>query len=147
MKPDLKLQLPESEDANHPLYHSAIGSLSFLANSTRPNISFAVNHLSHFSHKNDSGHWEAIIRIFQYLQGTKNLSLCYYRSTVSPSLNIEGFSDANWDGLPADKGFSTTGYVLEVSKGIVMWTSKRQSTIALSTTESESTALCSTATA
>lgn len=67
---------------------------------------------------------------------------------MSPSLQIEGFFYLNCGGLSADKGFLTTGFdfnscfALLLSKGIVMCTTKRHTTIALSTAESDETALC-----
>eukprot|EP00253_Pinus_taeda_P022988 PITA_22988 len=52
------------------------------------------------------------------------------------SLDIRGFVDANWDG-DLDQRRSTSGYVFNLFGGAVSWMSKKQSIVALSTTEAE----------
>jgi hypothetical protein len=47
-----------------------------------------------------------------------------------------GYADANWGG-DMDTRRSTTGYVFNVYGGVVAWKSRRQPTVALSTTEAE----------
>jgi hypothetical protein len=49
---------------------------------------------------------------------------------------MNGYCDADWGG-DADRRRSTTGYVFFMGKGAVSWNSKRQPTVALSTTEAE----------
>ena len=41
-------------------YHEAIGSLMYVSLGTRPNITFAVQTVSHFSSKPGTAHWEAV---------------------------------------------------------------------------------------
>ncbi|KAG5871319.1 hypothetical protein JTB14_021831 [Gonioctena quinquepunctata] len=55
---------------------------------------------------------------------------------MSPGLKITGFSDADYGG-DADNRHSTTGYMFHFGSGAISWNSKRQSTLALFTTESE----------
>ena len=50
------------------------------------------------------------------------------------------FADANWAGDVDTRG-STSGYVFMVANGVVSWSSKKQSTVAKSTTEAEYVAL------
>ena len=47
-------------------YLSAIGALMYLANCTRPDISFAVNLLARFSFSPTRRHWNGIKHIFRY---------------------------------------------------------------------------------
>ena len=49
-------------------------------------------------------------------------------------LDIHGFVDADWVG-DLDQRRSTSGYVFSLFGGAVSWMSKRQSVVALSTTE------------
>ena len=73
------------------------------------------------------------------MKGTINYALTYSNAT-----EIEGHSDADWAGDPDDRR-STTGYVFTLNGAAVTWNSKRQQTIALSSTEAEYMALAHTA--
>ena len=58
-------------------YLSAIGALTYLANCTRPDISFAVNLLARYSASLIKRHWVGVKNIFRYLLGTIDLGLFY----------------------------------------------------------------------
>ena len=58
-------------------YLSVIGALLYLAQCTRPDISFAVNLLARFSSAPTQRHWSGIKTIFRYLKGTIDLGLFY----------------------------------------------------------------------
>jgi hypothetical protein len=53
-----------------------------------------------------------------------------------PSKEVLGYSDADWGGDLEDKK-STTWFVFIMKGGAISWSSKRQPTITLSTTEVE----------
>ncbi len=114
-------------------YQEAVGSLLYLAQCTRPDIAFSVNDVSRFNAKYGIAHWRAVKRIFRYLRGTSDLKLHYTRSKIH---EIKGFSDADW-ASDVDKRRSCTGYVFQLSNAAVTWCSKRQHTVALSSTEAE----------
>ncbi|TPX55785.1 DNA-directed DNA polymerase [Powellomyces hirtus] len=59
--------------------------------------------------------------------------------SFSTAPDLEGYSDSDWAGCP-DSRRSTTGFV-SLFGGIVDWQSKRQPTVALSSTEAEYMAL------
>lgn len=65
----------------------------YLAQITRPDISFAVKTLSRFNKNPTVAHWTAVKRIFRYLQGTKELKLVY---TQDGNEKITGYCDADW---------------------------------------------------
>lgn len=123
-------------------FKSAIGSLMFLAESTRPDISYAVHRLAQFGTCFNQTHWSAVKRVFKYLKGTLNYGITY----SSDSNIIQGLSDSNWGGLMGDKCKSTSGYVFYVYGSLVSWSSRKQPTVALSSTEAEYIALCSAST-
>lgn len=52
-----------------------------------------------------------------------------------------GYADSNWAGDKDRK--STTGYLFEVYNATILWTTRKQSTVALSSTEAEYVALAS----
>ena len=58
-------------------YLSAIGALLYLAQCTRPDISFAVNLLARYSNAPTRRHWTGVKDIFRYLKGTTDLGLFY----------------------------------------------------------------------
>ncbi|XP_070144879.1 uncharacterized protein [Drosophila kikkawai] len=60
---------PDEEEMKRYPYQSLIGSLMFLAVSTRPDIAFAVNFLSQFNSNYSAEHWKASKRILRYLKG------------------------------------------------------------------------------
>ena len=76
-------------------------------------------------------------RVFRYLHGTNDYGLCYQgRLRLDRVLDIRGFVGADWTG-DLDQRRSTSGYVFNLFGGAVSWMSKKQSVVALSTTEAE----------
>ena len=68
-------------------------------------------------------------KALRYVQGTKGLMLTYIKSD---SLEIEGYSDANFAGDIDDRK-STSGYVFTFAGGAISWKSSKQSVTASST--------------
>ncbi|KAJ0732045.1 putative RNA-directed DNA polymerase [Helianthus annuus] len=122
-------------------YRAFVGALQYLS-LTRPDISFTVNKLSQFMHKPTTTHWEALKRLFRYLHGTLNHGIFFRRH--SP-LQLHAFTDADWAGdRPSYR--STTGYIVYLGQNPISWSSKRQSTLARSSTEAEFRVVASTTT-
>ena len=124
---------PEEEKHDIPEYMNAIGSLMYAAMGTRPDIAFAVQHLSQFSVNPGPAHWTAVKRVFRYLQGTQNLGIVY---TEEGNNDPIGYADADWGSNAIDRK-SISGYTFLVSGGPISWRSKKQPTVALSTMEAE----------
>jgi len=49
-------------------YHSAVGSLLFVALGIHPNISYTVCTLAHFAHNPGQKHWNGVKSVIHYLQ-------------------------------------------------------------------------------
>lgn len=127
----------EEEDVPRVPYASAVGSLMYAMVYTRPDIAHAVGVLSRFISKPGKEHWTTVKRAFRYLCGTSDYGLCYQgRPGLDKVLDIHGFVDANWAG-DLDQIRSTSGCVFNLFGGAVSWMSKKQSVVALSTTEAE----------
>jgi hypothetical protein len=130
-----KAQSPDTEkqqtDMRNIPYREAIGSLMYAAIGTCPDISFAVTLLSQFLENPGRAHWEQAKRVIRYLKGTRNQEL-----TFGPDGGAEGFSDVNW-GNNIDDRHSICGYVFTLNRGAISWSSKKQSVVALSSTEAE----------
>jgi hypothetical protein len=121
-------------------YQQAIGCLTYAAMSTRPDISAAVNILSQFMSCPTEQHWTGIKRILRYLKGTVNHGLCFSGDDVE----LVGYSDSDWAG-DLDTRRSTSGYVFQIGNATINWCSKRQQTVARSSTEAEYMALSAAA--
>ena len=148
MDPGLRLTKSTKEEAPEETmqmkavpYLEAVGSLMYIMLGTRPDISFAVGVVSRYSSDPRPEHWTAVKRIMRYLRGTRDLALQYVGG--GPVVPI-GYSDADW-GSDHETRRSTTGYVFLINSGAVTWQSKRQPTVALSSTEAEYMAACEAA--
>ena len=126
-------------------YRQAIGMMSYLTGSTRPDISMAVNQCARYCNDPKLSHERAVKRIARYLHGTKERGIIF---TPDPKRGLECFVDADfaggWNVLePGNPNnvMSRTGFVIYYAGCPILWKSKLQTEIALSTTESEYIAL------
>jgi hypothetical protein len=115
-------------------YSALVGSLLYLAVTVRPDIAYAVGVLSKYMSCPTTAHWQAAKGVLRYLAGTPSVGITY--SSGSSDGDLFGWCDADFAG-DLDTRKSTTGYVFTISGGAVSWASKRQPTVAASTTEAE----------
>ena len=128
----LESHIEDSTEVYDCLYRQLIGCLMYIMLCTRPDTSFYVGVLSKFLEKPTALHWRAAKRVLRYLQNTLHLKL-EYCACSNPKL--VGYSDADWASSHDRK--STTGYLIFVGNNLVSWSSKKQGTVALSSTEAE----------
>jgi transposase InsO family protein len=132
-----------NEGSKSNSYAKLLGELQFLTNATRPDIAYAVNKLSAYTANPSLQHVGAAKRILRYLKGTKKLAIKYSAKIDDiPKENSNlfyGYADAAYGN--SDDYKSTSGYVFIVGGGAITWRSKKQTTIALSSTEAEYIAL------
>jgi hypothetical protein len=143
---DLNIKLepnPDGGEGNRSnSFARLLGELQFLSNNTRPDIAFTVNRLATYTAKPSLQHVTAVKRILRYLAGTRNLGITYTKTSNNPSENSNifyGFADAAYANHDDHK--STSGYVFLAAGGAITWKSKKQTTIALSSTQAEYVAL------
>jgi hypothetical protein len=137
---------PDGEDMDETWnYRSIVGMMLYLSSNTRPDIAFAVSQVARFSHKPKKSHSSAIKTIIRYLAGTKEKGTIFKRPD---KLNLECYVDADFAGLfgrePPEEAVSVksrTGYIISLGGCYLLSKSQLQSTIALSTSESEYGAL------
>jgi hypothetical protein len=71
--------LPTSEgetlDMTKVPYKSAVGALLYLANATRPDITYSVGQVAKYCSNPQPAHWRALKRIMGFLKGTCNLGI------------------------------------------------------------------------
>lgn len=122
----------EKEIMKNIMYRELIGCLLYLSQSTRPDIAYIVNQLSRYNNRATTQHWIAAKRVLRYLKGTINTKLTFKKNNN----NIIGYCDADWATDTEDRR-SCSGYIFIFQGAAISWCSKRQSTIALSSTEAE----------
>ncbi|CAL1357723.1 unnamed protein product [Linum trigynum] len=122
------------------LYRSIVGGLQYLS-FTRPDLSFAVNLVSQFQQDPTDAHWAAVKRILRYLKGTIHRGLVFSKSST---LHIHGYSDASWASCPKDRK-SITGFAVFCGSNLVSWSTRKQKSVARSSTECEYRALATLA--
>ena len=115
--------------------------LLYLSSNTRPDIQFAVHQVARFSHCPKQSHGQAIKRIVRYLTGTKDRGIQF-----QPDLKagLDCYVDADFAGLYGYEddqdpvsAKSRTGFVLTLFGCPIIWSSKLQTEITLSSTAAE----------
>ena len=121
-------------------YQNLIGSLMYLSVLTRPDISYSLSYLSQFNNHYDTSHWKCAKHILRYLKGTVDYSIKY----SNDELELQGFVDSDWGSDSVDRK-SYTGFCFRLSNGPISWESRKQKTVALSSTEAEYMAITESA--
>ena len=119
--------------------------MMYLATNSRPNIACAVHQCARFTYCPRHSHKEAVKRIVRYLSGTAEKGLIF---KPTGKFNVYCYVDADFAGLfrceddqdPVSVK-SRTGYLRMFGGCPLLWVSRLQTEIALSTTEAEYIAL------
>ena len=117
---------------NNTLYRKLIECLLYLTH-TRPDIYYLVSVDSRYMYQPHEIHWRESKRILNFFQGTRTHGIFY---KAKSNLDLIGFTDSDWVGDNTDQKY-TSGYVFMLAEGPISWSSKKQSSIALSSTEAE----------
>ncbi|KAK2995694.1 hypothetical protein RJ640_026124 [Escallonia rubra] len=134
MSSSLKIDKDEKgKDVDIKRYRGMIGSLLYLT-ASRPDIMFSVCLCARFQACPKESHLIAVKRILRYLKGTHDLGLWFPRNTSF--FDLIGYSDADYAGCKTERK-STSGGCQFLGHSLVSWSSKKQNSVALSTTEAE----------
>ena len=114
-------------------YQMVIGSLLYLMLGTRPDICYAVTLLVQFAANPSQDHLNRALYICRYLIGTKSYALVYEGQSGNGLLAC---TDSCWADSPEARK-SRSGYLIKFANGAFSWMSKRQKTVALSSTEAK----------
>ena len=119
--------------------------LNYLEKTTRPEIAFAVHQCARFCENPKLSHERAVHRIVRYLVGTRNKGLFFKPDkTIGIVCHVDADFSGNWskdNSKDPSSVLSRTGYVISYRRCPLIWSSKLQTEIALSTTEAEYIAL------
>ena len=122
--------------------------LNYLVNCTHLEIAYVVHQCARFCNKPRYSHKQAVKRIIRYLIKLKRDNTLGMIFVPNKGMSIDTYVDASfagewnqaWSEEPSSV-MSRTGYVTRYANCNIMWCSKPQTEILLSTTESEYTAL------
>ena len=120
-------QLPTSNR-----YAELVGSVMYLAISTRPDLSQAVGVLSRYLSCPTTLHWKTAMGVLKYLKGTATEGITFGKTDDE----IIAYSDSDYAG-DLDTRRSTAAYLFTLYGGAISWKSKLQQTVAVSTMEAE----------
>jgi hypothetical protein len=148
-------------------YRQAVGELIYALVTCRPDISFPIIKLSQYSMRPNRIHFEALQNIYRYLNATKNEGIHFWRKEPREDLPTGSLPEVKRDEnyneqsikereqsdpkiligtVDSDYGGDTThrksvsGVILIIAGGTVLYKTKFQDTIAMSSTEAEFTA-------
>jgi hypothetical protein len=109
-----------------------IGSLLYLC-ASRPDIMLSVCMCARFQSDPRECHLVAVKRILRYLVATPCFGIWYPKGST---FDLIGYSDSDYAGCKVDRK-STSGTCQFIGRSLVSWSSKKQTSVALSTAEAE----------
>ena len=121
----------EGSDKADQNYHKLIGSLLYIGGASRTDIF----ELSHYPESLSQAHMKATVLVLRYRKGTIKLLMCYKRGDIEELL-LTVFADASW-GSDLSTRRSMSGTLVIFCGAPVIYKSKRQKTVALSSAEAE----------
>nr|XP_016436848.1 PREDICTED: uncharacterized protein LOC107762959 [Nicotiana tabacum] len=131
VKADIDVSFPSPES-----YKSLVGKLDFFTY-TRPDLSFADQHLSQFLQRPCESHMKAGLHLLRYLKGTSEVGV-FFSNYHALSLSI--YCDSDWAAC-LDTKRSVSGFCILMGGCLVGWKAKKQTVVPLSSAEAEYRAL------
>nr|GEU73166.1 ribonuclease H-like domain-containing protein [Tanacetum cinerariifolium] len=122
----------EGKSVNPSHYHGMIGTLLYLT-ASRPDLQFAICMCARYQAWPTEMHLHAVKRIFRYLRGTVNRGLWYPKDSL---ITLIVFADVDHAGCQ-DTRRSTSRSLQFLGDRLISWSSKRQKSAAISSTEAE----------
>ena len=121
-----------STEAEVCKYQSIVGSLMYIASSTRPDIQYSTSKLAQYMAAPTKMHINAAVRVLKYLKTTKEVELVY-KDYGHDNLEIH----ANADFANSEDSRSISGVAVFFGGNLVEWSSTKQQLVALATCEAE----------
>jgi hypothetical protein len=114
------------------MYRRIMGSLIYMT-ITRLDSSYAVGVVSQFMQTPRKPHLDAVRHILRYIKHTLQCGIFY---EAKSQLQVHRYTDADWANNVSDRR-STSGFMFSFGSGVVSWNSKKQPTVALSSTKAK----------
>lgn len=125
----------ESKLSNNHQYRSLIGSLLYVAVNSRPDVAAAINILAQKTSNPSEMDYLELKHVLAYLMSTKKQRLKLYNKDFA-NVPLTGYSDADW-GEDKETRKSVSGILCLVFGAPIIWASRKQHCVALSSTEAE----------
>ncbi|XP_050909951.1 secreted RxLR effector protein 161-like [Lathyrus oleraceus] len=122
------------DDVDATMFKQLVGSMRYLCN-TRPDICHAVGMLSRLMSKPKWSHYQAAVRILRYINGSLKYGVLFSYGAETDS-ELLSYSNFDWyvDGVIRR---STSEYLFKFLGSSILWCSKKQLVVALSTCEAK----------
>ena len=120
-------------------FRKLVGSLLWIALLTRPDIANAVRAVARYCSAPKMIHWQAALCILGYAVKTSSFGISFQRGTV-PGISMIAFADADYASRAEDRR-SVSGGVVMCGGGPILWFSKTQKCVTMSTTQAEYVAM------
>ena len=121
MAKGLKLPIETGELLANPEAYKRIVRRLLHLTLTRPDISYAVQHLSQFLQTPRVPHYEAALHVLNYLKGTLHRGLFYPKEN---NMQVTAYCDADWGNCQMSTR-SLTGYCVFLGSSLVSWKTKK----------------------
>jgi hypothetical protein len=128
--------------ANQKVYRSAVGTLLQFVKYSRPDISNPVRELSKSMDAATEAAFKEMCRVIKFVLDTRDFGLYFNPEPLGKNLlwHLTMYSDSDWAG-DHDTRRSVLGYILYLMGCPIIWRSKQQQSVTLSSTEAEYVAL------
>ena len=118
-------------------YRGLVGGLLHTYIMVRADIGYQMSQLSRHVAAPNADHVRALLHLISYLLNTKDCGPRYEKGT---DRMVEVYADAAYGDCVITRR-STTGWCIIMNGAVIAWSSKRQATVSLSTTEAELSSL------
>ena len=124
------------------LYRTGVGMLLYLIKHSRPDISNAVRELTKCLDGASPAAYKEMLRVVKYVLDTKSFGLRMEPFVLEDKLvwGMVLYTDSDWAG-DKDNRRSVSGFILFLCGVPIMWRSKQQKLVALSSSEAEFVAI------
>jgi hypothetical protein len=141
--PGVGLERPKEDESvisaeDQSLYRSGVGMLLYLIKHSRPDIANAVRELTKCLTGAHPAALKEMYRVIKFVLDTSSMGLLMEPKMEKGKLvfKLVGYSDSDWAG-DKDNRKSVSGFMLFLCNVLIMWRSKQQKTVALSSAEAE----------
>lgn len=119
---------PKLQDADAKQYMEILGSLTWIADSSRPDLCYSANQFASFAKDATEADLEHLRGVLKYLNGSKDASFKIERSGNTKDILLTAYSSASFADEPGRESIS--GFMISLNEIIVSWRSERQSVVA-----------------
>ena len=145
--PDTRLSKLTEEDhdaAMHEPYPTLVFQFMYLSSVSRPDITYTVNQLAKYLSNYGLSHWKAAKHLLRYLQGSRSHGFLFgnvddpfplFRGFEAYPDTFTAFTDSDW--AQSENRKSISGYIIQMAGAPILWYSKQQTVVALSSCEAK----------